>query len=270
MKTMRLLIFLSFFFFCLAVTSGTACAYSTVVTFGDSLSDDGNVKRYSDGDIWVELLANQYSATLANFAHSGATTGYDNPAIGSQFTGLQWQVSTSSNFLTGLPPSDTLLTIWAGANDFLQGRNFFDAVLNMDSALNKLYAAGGRNFLVPNLPDMGNTPSLLASGIADFASFWTQNYNKNLSNMLQTFDNSHNDINLYFVDVYSLFDQYKIGSTEWSSLFWQDGFHPSSVGHNLIFQAALEATDPVPEPATMLLFTAGIVGLIGSRVRRKV
>ena len=85
------------------------------------------------------------------------------------------------------------------------------------------------------------------------ASSWTVDFNLGLSSVLQSFGTTHADINLYFVDAFSMFQQYPVGSPEWSSLFWFDGFHPSSIGHEMMFQTAQRVIDPVPEPATMAL-----------------
>jgi phospholipase/lecithinase/hemolysin len=250
----------------LGLSGGTAFGYSSVVAFGDSLSDNGNIGRFTDGALWVESLADHYSATLYDFAYVGATTGYDNPVASLPITGLQWQVEKFSPLIGSLAPADTLLTVWAGANDYVQGRDYKQAALNIGIALENLYGAGGRNFLVPNLPDMGNIPAYY--GIPA-ASCWTAGFNSNLDGLLQGFGTIHDDINLYFVDIFSVFQQYPAGSPEWLSIFWIDGFHPSSVGHELIFQAAKEAADPVPEPATMILFGTGVLGIIGSRSRKK-
>ncbi len=252
-------------------SSGSALAYSTVVTFGDSLSDNGNVMRFSDGTIWVEHLANHYSANLYDYAYGGATTGYDNPAIGSLGTGLLWQVDTFGASLGALPASEALVTVWAGGNDFLQSRSPFDAVANMDTALQNLYAAGGRNFLVPNLPDIGKTPAYLLGepAISPVASEWAQTYNLSLEAMLFDFDNLYADDKLTFIDVSSIFDQYVAGSQEWLDLFWEDGFHPSSLGHELIYEKAVSAMTTVPEPGTFLLFGASLFGLVGLNRRKK-
>ena len=253
----------------LGICCGKAsAAYSSLVTFGDSLSDNGNVMRFTDGALWVELLADQSAMQLYDFAYGGATTGYDNPAIGSPITGLQWQVDTYSPLVGSLPSDDTLLTVWAGANDLLQGRDPGAAVANIGTALDKLYTAGGRNFLVANLPDVGKTPAFLSladPSAAQNASLWTGYFDAGLASMLHTFGDQHTDINLYMVDTFSIFNQFSLGSQEWLDLFWTDGFHPSAAGHQLIYEAAASA---VPEPTSMFLFAVGLMGLAG-RTRKR-
>ncbi len=244
---------------------GMALGYSSIVSLGDSLSDNGNVSRFTDGPLWVELLADHYAVPLLDRAYGGATTGYDNPAIESLVTGLQWQVEQLSSL-----SADSLITVWAGANDLLQLRSPFAAVSNIDVALENLYLVGGRDFVVPNLPDIGNLPRVVIDPIASSeANLWTIAFNTSIASMLQGFNRSHNDVNLYFIDVFTLFSQYPVGSPEWSALFWVDGFHPSSLGHQMVYDEAVAAIDPVPEPATVLLLGTGIIGLIGSMVRRK-
>ncbi len=247
--------------------AGLALAYSTVVSLGDSLSDNGNIGRYTDGPLWVELLADHYAVPLVDIAYAGATTGYDNPAAGLSYTGLQWQVEQLKSL-----PADSLITLWAGVNDELQLRPPLDAASNINLALENLYTAGGRNFVVPNLPNIGSTPSIVTDPLAsEAATLWTIAFNTSLEGALQAFDTLHPDADLFFVDAFTIFEGYTVGSPEWMALFWTDGFHPSSVGHQRIYEAAITKIDPVPEPATMLLLGIGLIGLIGSRVigRRK-
>jgi cholinesterase len=241
----------------------TVSAYSTYVAFGDSLLDSGNIGRFTDGDLWIEQLAESSSGVLLDYAYGGATTGVDNPAANLPITGLQWQVSTYAPVVETLSAAETLVTVWAGGNDFLQGRESENAVFNISGVLKDLYDAGGRNFLVPNLPDIGATPRFQGN---ELASSWTDEFNGELASMLHQFENSYHDVNLITLDVFTLFDQFEPGSEEWASLFWTDGFHPSSLGHDLIFRTLAERLKPVPEPSTMILFGIGVAGLL--RVKR--
>lgn len=267
----RLCRFLLVALFLFSATSGYALSYSTVVTFGDSLSDNGNVDRFTGGDIWVEHLAKYFSAELKDFAYGGATTGDDNPAIGSNATGLLWQVDMYGPSLGTAPASETLVTVWAGANDFLQLRSPYDAVINIDTALQDLYAAGGRNFLVPNLPDIGKTPafSLADPAKSQFASEWTAAYNGALDAILYGFNSQYSNANLVQLDAFAIFDEYDVGSPQWKDLFWVHGFHPSSVGHELIYEKAVSAMQPVPEPSTIFLLGSGLIVLARFGRRRK-
>lgn len=253
------------FVFFLSVQS--VWGYSSVISLGDSLSDNGNIGRYSDGPIWVELLSGALGAPLLDLAHGGATTGYDNPAAGLPITGLLWQVDQ----LTGGILGDSLVTVWAGGNDLLQGRDPLSGVANIATALDGLYASGARNFLVPNLPNIGNTPAFQANpnpSVALGATAWSMGFNTALDLSLDGFMGSHLDANLFFLDVFSIFESYPVGTSEWLSLFWTDGFHPSSSGHNLIFEAAMTQLYPVPEPVTIILFGLGAAGLGLSRRKR--
>ena len=60
------------------VPTYTAFAYSNIVAFGDSLSDNGNIERATNGYVWVEYLADyeHLDADLYNFAQAGATTEF--------------------------------------------------------------------------------------------------------------------------------------------------------------------------------------------------
>ncbi len=271
-----------------------AAVFSNIVSFGDSLTDNGNIMRYTDGDIWVESLANHLGVSLLDYAYGGATTGaYNANTISGQTTGLLWQVDETKNYKYD-PSSITdtsLVTLWAGANDFLQSiaqptQDFSipTAMGNMTDALETLYGDGARNFLVPNLPNIGGSPALLAQGgvASGGATAWTEAFNSALAATLSIFEIQH-DVNLYGVDIFKVFDACPVGDLSawevtsdrpiwtgtdtWGELFWFDGFHPSSIGHQLIYQEAAMAI--VPEPATALLFGVGILGLAGTQRRKR-
>lgn len=157
--------------------------------------------RDSNGPLWVEYVAENLGATLTpstelavgapinttpngfeiNFSYGGATTTQSvNFAIGGAQTGFD---NTTDPRLTGLlgeiqgytddlrvanssADSDALYIVWAGANDYLsaEGGQTTETVGNIETAVTSLYNVGARNFLVPNLPDLGKTPVAMGLG----------------------------------------------------------------------------------------------------------
>lgn len=263
---------------------GSAATFDSILALGDSLTDDSTgqldpfgIARFTDGPIWVELVAGAMGANLYDGAFGGATTGMDNPAVNSPILGLQWQVGNVVPFFlpyTGL--DSTLFSIWAGANDFFQGRNPFTGANNVGLALNSLGQVGAQDILIMNLPDIGMTPGFYndvnQAATSAEATAWTMAFNGALLGEMELFKNNFPDINLFYVDIFSLFreiievdDQGVIlDMAEWVSLFW-DPVHPSSIGHELIADAVLRKV--VPEPSTVILFSIGLLGL--ARINRR-
>lgn len=102
-------------------------------------------------------------------------------------------------------------------------------------------------------------------------------FNNQLFGVLQEFAGENSSVDVYFLDVYSLFsdlilmDNGEINAVFWDLLFWDD-VHPTSLGHGIVAGEAygvLQAgpITPVPVPAAAWLLGAGIIGLIG--IRRK-
>lgn len=170
---------------------------SSLVVFGDSLSDQGNAfiltggtfppapyaQRASNGPVAVEYLAARLGVPLAplaaggtNFAFVGAATGpvtftgtalttdnfaavvYDQPVLAN--TGMTMQVSAYLGAGPAIDPA-TLFVLWGGPNDFFidpSAATAEDAVNNIAGQILALYGAGARQFLVPNMPDLSLTP----------------------------------------------------------------------------------------------------------------
>ncbi len=136
--------------------------FENVVTFGDSLSDNGPVDHiyaggpgspdlygfypFTSGTVWAQQLADAHGASMLNVAIGGATTGVGNlyPEIASFapywdsdndpatqintsiWTGLNWQVNHDliKEAIAPMNKRKTLFTVWAGANDYNQA-NFY-------------------------------------------------------------------------------------------------------------------------------------------------
>jgi phospholipase/lecithinase/hemolysin len=189
----------------LALFSSVAYAapFSHVVSYGDSLSDTGNLfgvagqpgppayasGRASNGPLAVELLSSNFGVPLVNNAWAGATTGVGNHLDRNDMLGLR---GTPTNFgPLGLPGMRTsfeasaasvsplapsaLFIVWGGPNDFLSpsplDTNPIDvanrAVTNIVGIVQALQVLGAQHILVPGLPDLGLTPYGQANGAAD-------------------------------------------------------------------------------------------------------
>ena len=287
-KTRRIILT---WFLCVCLVFSTAVlghAYSGILTFGDSLSDNGNadsfgIQRFSNGPVWVEYLAGpaHFNIPLFDMAFGGATTGYDNPAAGLPITGLNWQVDTYLTLFSSQISTETLVTVWAGPNDLFQGRSYTTAADNVELALTKLANAGFQNFLVVNLPDIGATPEFAGTPASPLATAWCQTFNTMLTadlvDLQITFPGDH----FHALDAYSLVraaiaNPAAYGFTNVTDplypnyygtgyLFW-DGVHPTTEAHLMLSSYAAAS---VPEPTTILLYGLGFAGAgVYRRLRR--
>jgi len=263
-------------------------AYSSVLSFGDSLSDNGyyqgypggtagntnpadiyGFRRYSNGPVWVEYLAGPtlFNVPLLDLAYGGATTNIDNPAafsatgnpIYNTTTGLQWQVATYAALHTISPT--TLVTLWAGGNDMFQGRSAVTAATNIGLAIQNLINIGGREFVVPNLSYTDTDPY----------KSWKQPFDNSLSLVLAALIAANPGVDIYGLDMNDfvptgidfftgtwLAQTYGPGTYAW----WdQVGVHPTTEIHTQIADYA--AGTVTPEPSTMLLFGSGLIALAG-------
>lgn len=172
----------------------THAAYTQMISFGDSLSDRGNVflatsgaspvapydnGQFSNGDVWTARVASALGVTSTaslsggtNYAYGGART----------FTGggglvptTQDQVNGYLASTSGVADPNALYTIWTGGNDIngvLGGdtsANFATAATTVGTIAQALVDAGAQSILINNLPNLGLVPGVTAAGPAAVA-----------------------------------------------------------------------------------------------------
>jgi phospholipase/lecithinase/hemolysin len=177
----------------------TAGPFRGVVVFGDSLSDSGNVfaatkpvlakaipvsppyfqGRFSNGPVWVDILAEQLGLPLrpflqggTNFAFGGAATGFDRPDLFENdvrvlIPSLRTQVTTFlvQHLFDKADPA-ALYIVWGGANDLRDAlvtapdpfAEAHQAVEDLAAAITDLAEARAVSFVVPNMPNLARLP----------------------------------------------------------------------------------------------------------------
>jgi phospholipase/lecithinase/hemolysin len=277
-------------------TSLQAGDITGIVAFGDSLSDVGNTYiadgmpgapyyqgHYSNGPIWLEYLANSLgvpapTASLAggtDYAWGRAETGSGLSYGGTTNIGSQISTYLASN----TPLSTQLITIWGGANDFLNGgvTNPAVPVANLISEISTLAAAGGKQFLVPNLPLLGDLPATntLPQANRDALNFLTLTFDSMLYSQLNQLQGKLG-ITMHQVDIDSVFQNiianpgaYGLTYVTDSAiadgnlsgqgyLFW-DTVHPTTVIQELIGATAFATVVFEPSSLTLVLIAAPLL-----------
>ena len=286
-------------------------SYSNLYVFGDSLSDTGNIYayftgqipkppyydgRFSNGPIWVDTIAAALGLPLSpsfgggnNYAWGGAVTGPGGGVL-PPYT-LTDQATFFLEDTGGVADPDALYIIWGGGNDVLD-EDSADAPAYLGSMIENLAAAGAKNFLVANLPNIGLVPLSLADGTSEYKEQLTLAFNAELEQVLAELSTTL-PVNIVTLDVFGLFntiltDPGAYGYTNWTEgcyegplgiggpgdvcadpnawVFW-DGIHPTAHSHELLAEAALEALSTVPLPAALPLLFAALATL-GARRRR--
>ncbi|MFN0056363.1 MAG: SGNH/GDSL hydrolase family protein [Planctomycetales bacterium] len=284
---------------------------SALLVFGDSLSDTGNLfevtgkppgpyfgGRFSNGILWHEHLAQKLGLPAATPSLKGGT----NQAWAGAESGLGLSPLFVPNVLTQVlaylliqhtvSPTE-LVAIWAGGNDYLFGELVKadlpkpEKIANdIEAAILALTLAGGRQFLVPNLPFLGYSPLIRdkgAPGDAEKINNSVMLYNALLQTRLMQLENLLG-IKIYQVDVATLFEEVRTDPAAYGltnvtdaafpdhvpqadeHLFW-DYVHPTTRVHGFVADAAYASITHVPEPSSLTVAGVSLL-LLGCRARR--
>jgi len=165
-------------------------------------------QHFSNGATWVEQLARSIGlAASVRPAFTGADSHASNYAVGGARAredginmNLAAQVDVFLQQAQGVAPASALYVIEMGSNDVRDAFVAFStrqdggailraANVSIAAAIQRLYAAGARKFLVWRVPDIGLTPALrtidrLNPGAAQFAGLVTQGFNTALDGVV--------------------------------------------------------------------------------------
>ncbi|QDT73961.1 SGNH/GDSL hydrolase family protein [Lacipirellula limnantheis] len=210
------------------LTPAHAAPYTSLVIFGDSLSDVGNIAsssfdiypgkyyyedRFSNGPVWVETLATSLglpatkrsTASGDDFAYGGAQTTGTGGLEGAFIRDIDEQVTQYLNQRTIDPTA--LYVVFAGSNDFINGQtNVATPANRLATDISRLITAGARNFLVPNLPLLGATPRF--NGNPTTAAVYndrSQQFNATMDAKLFELSDDVAELTFFRLDVASLF-----------------------------------------------------------------
>ncbi|MBN2021850.1 MAG: SGNH/GDSL hydrolase family protein [Pirellulales bacterium] len=310
METLRILV-ASIATFGGGLLTASAEPITHYVVFGDSLSDGGNTYdltagavpesppywqgRYSNGPTWIEVRAGLFGLPAptpsrlggTNYAHGGAETGHGQSWTG---TGASNMLEQGDEYLAAHAPTGSeQFVIWGGANDIfasiLSGEMPDSAVsvANLSELITSLAQSGGTQFLVLNLPPLGEIPLFRQFGedVTIPMNAVSAEFNALLSDKVQQL-RSEQGLSISYIDVYALVtevvnDPASFGFANVTDsafneasgtvvpnpdeyAFW-DGVHPTARLHAMLAS--------VPEPKAIVLLATAVVGVLPFAWRRR-
>jgi phospholipase/lecithinase/hemolysin len=206
-----------------------ASAWSGLLAFGDSFTDNGNLYaltngqipasppnwygRFSNGPVWVEYLPSELNdpdLPLLDYAVGGAESGdIQLPP------GLTRQVTNYFVFNATVEPND-LVIVFIGTNDYNKRAYsgtpvvendplVTEVVTNIENAVTRLAEGGAKHFLVPNLPDLSRFP-FNTSGDQDSLKVLIPDHNELLATRLQVLRQTLN-VTIHEFDSWDLYNQ---------------------------------------------------------------
>lgn len=194
-------------------------AFSNLYVFGDGVCTTTNGinstlyygQRYSNGRIWVEVLA-QWQALSYDSNKNWSYFGHYSPAL----------LTNLSHFAPPPDANSALFVVWVDDADFVWNVEHYGTDLSQwTNAINRsltnhyaaitnlYYAKGARTLVMPNAVDISKTPyySGLPSANKDFIRQQTTDFNNAFLLTLSQATSALPGITIYSPDVFSLFDR---------------------------------------------------------------
>ncbi len=252
-------------------------AFSGVTVIGDSLSDTGRTARVlpfpffyyqgrvSNGPVWIEYFSAKLGLPynpLENFAWAGSHSGYLN-SFGPPLPGMRQQLNELLS-LSKHVDKEALFVVFGGSNDFMRilvgGESPYvvipEAVANIVTIVSQLRAAGAKNIVVVDLPNIGLTPRARAAGAlaAAQATGLSIMYNGLLNAALDTMDKKIIRVSAFDIlntlaaspASFGLTNVQDMGAALFPGgdtyLFWDD-LHPTTRAHRYIADRVFSAVE---------------------------
>lgn len=251
---------------CAPRPAASAPRYSQMIVFGDSLSDYGNVAIATDTPstnpptkivgTWVMQLAEKLGLPRLAISNRGGTN-----------YARCWATSTDvvtevDAYLKAHPAADpeALYVVWAGGNDVFNAANAAaadKAVDTLESQILRLADAGARRFLWVNLPPIGKIPMAPMLGNPQAFTTASEEFNLRFAAAVRDLARARPELKITAVDAsakmadmmankaaYGFVDVTNISigrpNADPDKYLWWDGVHPTTRGHQIFAEYALD------------------------------
>ncbi|KTD61259.1 SGNH/GDSL hydrolase family protein [Legionella spiritensis] len=205
--------------------------FDTMVIFGDSLSDNGNIYRYlwyylpasppyfeghfSNGPLWVEYLyghyfPGDYQEGFQDYAvgGAGAVLSYKENL---PFT-LTFELDNYLYWHTYGRKETTLYAIWIGGNNYINGPTNIEPLTDgvtaaIGNVIERLIGYGGNKFLIANLPDLGSLPQARDNQTQQLLTDLTLAHNSKLAYQVEVLRAKYPEVTFIYFDTYRYFNE---------------------------------------------------------------
>ena len=251
--------------------SAASNSFTRLISFGDSLSDMGNVEGapVSNGPAWTDYLSQMHlglGASVAslsgglNYAYAGATTGFVSESTNSERPPSAAQQVEQFAANGGSLTSNDLVTLWIGGNDFLDNPDDPTPAAELsnryDAILRRLIELGAQTILWGLMPDPAQLPPYIDSANRDQYSAYATSLNAQIRTLEGTLEAAYPQVSIILFDYHQLQAQviqdpaaYGVSDprlaiadeADLSNAFLMpDGIHPTAKGHQIIAEAAYQ------------------------------